>query len=172
MGARATGGRRQSTARLRNEPTPAVQSVTYRRDHAAARSARCAVREHLELHGTPEAFIADCELIVSELVTNVVLHGAGDDLIVGTEWTNDAVTVDGEASGRLPDVSAWKMPAENHIDGRGLAVVGAIATRVQVRETGGRLAISATVLLRTRDVEIPPVGQQALPATVRGQRLP
>jgi len=179
MGARVTSGaeppgQSRSAARHRNEPTAAIQSVTYRRDHAAARSARCAVREHLELHGTPEAFIADFELIVSELVTNVVLHGAGEDLIVCTEWTTDAatVTVDSEASGRPPDVRDWKMPAQDHIDGRGLAVVAAIATSVHVDETGGRLAISATVLLRATDAGIVPADQPASAATPGASRSP
>lgn len=97
-------------------------------------AARAVVREAVE-RGRAAVRIEDVALVVSELVTNAVLHGDGDitlDVTVGADAVHVAV---GDADPGLP-APVRAEPADE--SGRGLLLVSRIATRWGVRpaETG------------------------------------
>ena len=96
----------------------------------AARAARQAVRDLCGNRLAAE-FVTDVELVVSELVTNAVTHGAGQVTLTVT-LANGRVTLSvmDEGGGR---------PRLRHVEdgsghGRGLALVVRIAHEWQVRE--------------------------------------
>jgi anti-sigma regulatory factor (Ser/Thr protein kinase) len=69
------------------------------------------------------------ELIISELVTNVVRHGARDpagELSMALRREGERVT--GEVCGRGPEFS-WAAPEPDRTGGRGLLIVDEIADR-------------------------------------------
>jgi anti-sigma regulatory factor (Ser/Thr protein kinase) len=105
-----------------------VQRLGRRPD--AARAARGAVRD-LCTNRLADEFVTDVELVVSELVTNAVTHGAGEITLTVT-LVRDGVTLsvldEGGGRPRLREVGA----GTGH--GRGLALVARLADQWQVRE--------------------------------------
>ena len=75
--------------------------------NAAAR-ARSFVRSTLRL--APPDLVDDAELVVTELVTNAQLHGAGP-IAVRASWAEPCVLVEVQDHGRVPRVSASEVPA-------------------------------------------------------------
>ena len=92
------------------------------------------------LAGCPAA--DDAVLIVSELVTNAVVHGAGDvtlDVVVA----DDAVRVEvADREPELPDVLDYQADAES---GRGLLIVSKLARRWGVRPVDNGKVVWADV---------------------------
>lgn len=87
--------------------------------------ARRAVVDMLARHGCPPATRANAALVVSELVTNAVLHGQPPiALHARIDSGHLHVNVNDEAAGDLPHVRDidWAMPG-----GRGLRIIEAIA---------------------------------------------
>ncbi len=99
----------------------------------AARAARGTVRD-LCGNRLADELVTDVELVVSELVTNAVTHGAGEITLTVT-LVRDGVTLSvldqGDGRPRLRRVGA----GSGH--GRGLALVARLADEWQVRETPG-----------------------------------
>lgn len=92
-------------------------------------AARAVVREAVE-RGRAGVRIEDVALVVSELVTNAVIHGRGDitlDVVVGP----DAVHVSVEDAGPEPPTPRAAEPADE--SGRGLLLVSRIASQWGVR---------------------------------------
>lgn len=123
-----------------------VGMVLLRRDTAGAAKVRREVRDDLRRHGLTPDSVDDVVLVVSELVSNAVVHlhaGGGDgwdDLDVAWDVVDDrsssAVMV------RVNDASSAP-PLPRHADplaagGRGLAIVAAISEDwgVQPRSSG------------------------------------
>jgi anti-sigma regulatory factor (Ser/Thr protein kinase) len=98
----------------------------------AARAARGAVRD-LCANRSADELVTDVELVVSELVTNAVTHGAGEITLTVTLVRNSSVTLsvldEGDGRPRLRNVGA----GSGH--GRGLALVARLADEWQVRES-------------------------------------
>ena len=97
-------------------------------------AARAVVRDAVE-RGRAGVRIEDVALVVSELVTNAVIHGRGDitlDVVIGS----DAVHVSVEDAGPEPPAPRAAEPADE--SGRGLLLVSRIASSWGVRpvETG------------------------------------
>lgn len=91
--------------------------------------------------------IADLTLIVSELVTNAVEHGSGGDVVVETAHTDVDATVRVVSPGpspHVPDVSCWNVGACSGPNGRGLGIVVALATRVEVERSDQSLVTIVT----------------------------
>lgn len=112
-----------------------LATLTLRRGIDAPSAARRFITEKLLVAGAT-GLVPDAALLVSELVTNAVLHTGGDDLQV------DLVTADG---GRMRcaviDRDPTHMPAVQSCDaarigGQGLRIVDATARRwgVEVRD--------------------------------------
>jgi anti-sigma regulatory factor (Ser/Thr protein kinase) len=108
-----------------------VQRLERRPD--AARAARGAVRD-LCANRLADELVTDVELVVSELVTNAVTHGAGEITLTVT-LVRDGVTLsvldEGDGRPRLRDVGT----GSGH--GRGLALVASLVDEWQVREAPG-----------------------------------
>jgi anti-sigma regulatory factor (Ser/Thr protein kinase) len=104
-----------------------VQRLERRPD--AARAARGAVRA-LCGNRLADVFVTDVELVVSELVTNAVTHGAGE-ITLTVILVRDSVTLsvldEGGGRPRLRHAGA----GSGH--GRGLALVSCLADEWQVR---------------------------------------
>jgi two-component sensor histidine kinase len=105
-------------------------TVTLPRDHAAPRQARALLREHAD--GLDRDRLETAVLLISELVTNAVLHGAGEirlmiDLRRGGRDARFAVCDEGDGT---PVVR----PEPGPDGGWGLRLVGQRARRWGVRE--------------------------------------
>ena len=116
----------------------------YRRDEIEISRARRDVRHFLVDHGVPSEIIDDLELVVVELVTNAVEHGAGKRVVVELEMTPNVVSIsvvqDGAAD--LGDPSSWVMPPQEMRSGRGLALVRRLVDDVEWSAAAGRLRVS------------------------------
>ena len=87
-----------------------------------ARDAALAFRSHV-----PAARLEDLRLILSELATNAVTHGAGPTIDIRLEA--DGALVSGEV---VDDGDGFDLPPPPTLEapgGRGLAIVGALARR-------------------------------------------
>jgi anti-sigma regulatory factor (Ser/Thr protein kinase) len=102
-----------------------VTSVQLPPDHAAAARARRFVADTMRAWGCEDA-IADAELLVSELVTNAVLHARSETRVsIERDGTTVRVSVcdDSPARPRLRDYGP------EAVTGRGLVIVDRIAQR-------------------------------------------
>jgi anti-sigma regulatory factor (Ser/Thr protein kinase) len=99
----------------------------------AARSARNAVRD-LCGDRLPAERLTDIELVVSELVTNAVTHGAGEITLTVT-LAGDRVTLSVLDEG--PGRPQLRQVGSSSGHGRGLALVACLADEWQVRESPG-----------------------------------
>ncbi|AOT61657.1 MULTISPECIES: ATP-binding protein [Streptomyces] len=107
------------------------------------RLARDAVRDHRLPESVDEAVM----VIVTELVTNAVLHSGGSEVAVLIEVDGPTVTVRVRDSGRWRDRVGPRREAadENTSFGRGLALVDAYAVDASVRRTDTGTVVSAVV---------------------------
>ena len=98
----------------------------------APAAARALARDAVERGGRRTVRLDDVALVVSELVTNAVVHGAGDitlDVVVD----DDSVLVEvSDREPHLPDQPNAALDAES---GRGLLLVSRVATHWGVRRT-------------------------------------
>jgi len=77
-----------------------------------------------------EDLVADCDLLVSELVTNAVAHGSGP-IVLEIEQRDRGVRVsvtDGAPTSAIAEVAAREV-LDDAEGGRGLAIVAAVAAR-------------------------------------------
>ncbi|WP_283139710.1 ATP-binding protein [Rhizohabitans arisaemae] len=73
-------------------------------------------------------FVADTELVLSELVTNAVVHGSGVDVAISLVHKGDSIRV--EVSDHGSDSSPIRRdPSPDADGGRGLLLVDSIASR-------------------------------------------
>lgn len=91
---------------------------------AACGVARRAIRDVLPRWGLGD-LVATAELLVSELVGNALLHGAGP-LCLTLEWVSDMRCLVGDGSSQPPRLTEAGLEDEG---GRGLALVDMLATR-------------------------------------------
>jgi len=108
--------------------TAAPITVTLPRDHGAPGRARALLRKHAD--GLDRDRLDTAVLLISELVTNAVLHGTGEIRLMIDVGNGDArFTVCDEGSG-TPIVR----PEPGPDGGWGLRLVGQLAVRWGVRE--------------------------------------
>jgi anti-sigma regulatory factor (Ser/Thr protein kinase) len=93
-------------------------------DPRAVRAARGLVRDACELWGLPRA-CDDAELLVSEIVTNAVVHARGDALVVVVRPARAGLRV--EVHDGDPHALQRRRPAPDALGGRGLQLVGELA---------------------------------------------
>lgn len=100
---------------------------------AAARLSRRALSAWLEKLGAGDAAIEDAEVVVSELVTNGVLHGSGDDIALTAYDDSRGVTLD--VTTRLSPLGSLAKPrAHPKEHGRGLAIVAALVDEIDITD--------------------------------------
>jgi serine/threonine-protein kinase RsbW len=99
-------------------------------------SIRAGVADFLRGHGADDAVIADFELAVSELATNVIRHtpASSISLLLSHEpdrWVLDVAEADG-----VPPLESVELPDVTQVTGRGLFVVKSVMDRVAVVDVG------------------------------------
>jgi anti-sigma regulatory factor (Ser/Thr protein kinase) len=140
---------------IREVPVSAFVVQRLERRPDAARAARAAVRDLCGDRLTGER-LTDVELVVSELVTNAVRHGAGQiTLTVTLACDNVTLSVLDEGRGR-PQLRQVETHSSH---GHGLALVARLADDWQVRESIGGVGkevwcvLSATAIGREQPVD-------------------
>lgn len=120
---------------------------------ASVPAARRLVRAHLLEQGQPE-LLPSAELLISELVTNVVLH-VGGEVDVTASLDGDVLTVEvRDGSPHVPLVRAF---SETSSTGRGMRLVHSLSAEHGVRHDDHGKTIWARVTPRTaarRDVDL------------------
>lgn len=105
-------------------------------------AARDLVREALAGTGLDDAKVGDLQLVVSELVTNAVVHGNGASIAVELTVAPDQVTCAVVSDGQnLPEISSWVAPVDGRSSGRGLSIVRALADAVTVEVDGDHVVV-------------------------------
>lgn len=106
------------------------------------------------------ALAATAELLVSELLTNAVVH-AGGDVLLRLELTAAALFV--SVADRDPRSPVVRPPSDERLGGRGLAIVAALADDWGVQSAPVGKAVWCRIALRrgppTRDAGVTPSGR-------------
>jgi anti-sigma regulatory factor (Ser/Thr protein kinase) len=119
-------------------------TVRYSNDTANISSVRRFVRQVLvecEAHDV----VADVELMASELVTNAIEHGTGDEIEVTVTCDGHQVTLSVTSRGRAEQVGPhadWQVAEPGSITGRGLGIVRVLADRIDVCRRSDDLRIT------------------------------
>ena len=114
---------------------------------ASARHARRFVNEILVRDGAEQAVLDDFQLVVSELVSNVIEHGDGQDVLVfvgGADpnaWEIEVVGGLAQQHNRVLDPEEWTIAAAAEPSGRGLAIVRHLMDHVKADVTDGYVSI-------------------------------
>jgi anti-sigma regulatory factor (Ser/Thr protein kinase) len=113
----------------------------------SARAARRFVSQILVRGGASSKVLDDFQLVVSELVSNVIEHGDGTDLVVyvdstdPTSWEIEVVGGLATENNRLLHPGAWTIAAANEPSGRGLAIVRYLMDTVTAEISNGYVSI-------------------------------
>ncbi len=119
----------------------AVSSHRFPADRTAPRAATTWLRSAPT--GLSPSRLADAELCLDELVTNVFRHGAAQTMTVSVERAGDDVEITVEDDGRHFDPTAAALPPIAHTleeaspGGRGLLLVRSIAPRLRYERRDG-----------------------------------
>lgn len=117
----------------------------------SARAARQFVAEQLRGYGAPTAIIDDCVLVVSELVSNIVEHGDGSDLVVSLDvtdpdWWHIEVTGPSAAAPQLVlHPEDWSIAHTDEVSGRGLGIVRRLMDHVTTHVSRGQLVVHCRI---------------------------
>lgn len=115
-----------------------VLEIELPRDRTAPRLARQRVRERFE-HELSDDQFGTVLLLVSELVTNAVLHGQGT-ITMRTSLNHDRLLVEVIDEGPGPEAAVRELDFENPPSGgRGLLIVDAASSRWGVRKHTGHV---------------------------------
>jgi anti-sigma regulatory factor (Ser/Thr protein kinase) len=114
------------------------------------------ITTYLRRHADAAASLADCELVVSELITNGVRHTSG--LVwVSVDWSAARPTI------RVADIGPGfdmriELPAPDAAGGRGLFIVNSIVPRLESfrRSAGGSVVTAVLPVTRAPAVSIDP----------------
>lgn len=120
----------------------------------AASAARSFVATTLRDAAVPAPTVDDFKLAISELVSNIVEHGAGGgfdvciDLTHPDDWRVGIECAAADVGPRPPDPVAWTLAGPDELSGRGLGIVRALMDEVDVHTAAGRLTINCSVRRR------------------------
>jgi anti-sigma regulatory factor (Ser/Thr protein kinase) len=101
----------------------------FERVPSSAKASRDFVRDRLLAYGAERPVVADFELTVSELVTNVIEHGGGSsrlEVVVSVadpSWWEIQVIGGAWLARRGPSPVTWSVPGALELSGRGLGIV-------------------------------------------------
>ena len=111
---------------------------------ASVPEARRLVGGALRRRTLPLRVVDDVVLATSELVSNAVLHGRGDDVAIAVRESAGAVEVSVTSAGPadVGPVHSWSMPPPGAIGGRGLALVRSVVDRVDTATDGEQFTVT------------------------------
>lgn len=119
------------------------------------RAARRFVRERAEATAIDPQTLADVELATSELVTNAIEYGSGDDYQVAIASAGDRFVIEVKSTnaGATLDMPAEWSPSDPETpSGRGLSLVKALSSNVWVRHADERIVVGC-------EFDIPAIGK-------------
>ncbi len=122
----SAGNTRIQTSILRpaNAYTAWVQRIDLPSHPASPRHARLFVREVLTAWGVPDELLENAELLITELVTNAVIHASSD---VSVEIRQDGDVVRFGVLDHGPGQIRMRVPAPGDVTGRGLYFLDQLA---------------------------------------------
>lgn len=97
------------------------------------------------LSSTAPVVADDMQLMVSELVSNAIEHGAPDQVAVELIVTADEVVLSVQSSGlaeQLPPTDLWTVASAADLSGRGLGIVRDLSDSVQVQLDENSLTVT------------------------------
>jgi anti-sigma regulatory factor (Ser/Thr protein kinase) len=115
---------------------------------SAVPAARRLVAGWLRAAGGPDELVADAEVVATELVTNAVLHSAGDHLHLRLIAVDEVRRL--EVEDHYPGLPATRPRSDSGV-GHGLQLLEALATESGVTPTDGGKVVWATFPSRTQD---------------------
>lgn len=127
----------------------AATAITLEAAATQVAPARRFVRRTVE--GADPSVVDDLQLIVSELFTNAVEHGASDVIEVVVSQGPDRVSVTVDSRGPTPGVGPaadWRVADRDALSGRGLGIVRELADDLVVERDGDAFIVTATLALR------------------------
>jgi anti-sigma regulatory factor (Ser/Thr protein kinase) len=98
-----------------------------------------------ELSAASPDLAGDMQLIVSELVSNAIEHGASEQVTVEISVSNAKVVLSVESHGfvdQLPRLEQWALAPSDEVSGRGLGIVRDLADAVQVVRENSSITIT------------------------------
>ncbi|MGW2650516.1 ATP-binding protein [Streptomyces sp. NPDC001393] len=107
---------------------------------AAVGTARRVVEDLLTAWGVPDGPLSDALLVTSELVTNALVHAAGERIACRLHGTADRIRIEVEDQDGGPTLPAARCPAPDEQHGRGLFLVDALSRDWGVTPVSGRPA--------------------------------
>ena len=105
----------------------------------ASRRARATINDFYDGRLDPRA-LGDLLLLISELVTNAMEHGARGVVTLDVALAEDHVTVTVTSPGEpsmVGEPSTWQLPTAEHRSGRGLALTARLSRAVNVFSGAG-----------------------------------
>jgi anti-sigma regulatory factor (Ser/Thr protein kinase) len=111
---------------------------------ASIRAARKFVRDTAAARGAEATLLDDIELAASEIVSNAVEHGSGDEFSILLTAENGRFAVEvtsGHDGHELAEPSDWLLPPKESLNGRGLHLVQAVSASSWLRHDDGTLTI-------------------------------
>jgi anti-sigma regulatory factor (Ser/Thr protein kinase) len=114
---------------------------------ASARAARRFVADTLRMHDASPKVISDYALVVSELVSNIIEHGDGSNMIISLDvadpewWEVEVVGGSSSAPGNLRRPDTWTVAGSEEASGRGLGIVRHLMDNVAAGTRNGQLSI-------------------------------
>jgi anti-sigma B factor antagonist len=142
---------------------PAFDGVTSaaRRSFPSELRAIPTIREFVRRAGPAldERALADLELVASELATNAVRHGAGDqfDVAIEIETASTSPSISVSVRSRLTDADRttdphlWRRTKTDGLTGRGLAIVDSVSDNVRFAVVGDTVEVTSRLVLPSRD---------------------
>ncbi|GHE06205.1 ATP-binding protein [Streptomyces alanosinicus] len=121
-------------------PPPRAAAFDLPAQPAAVSTARRVVRELLAAWGVPDGPRADAVLVTSELVTNALVHTAGDRIVCRLHDTADRTRIEVEDREGGPALPVARRPGPEDPHGRGLLLVEALSRDWGVTPIPGRPA--------------------------------
>ena len=106
---------------------------------------RRSVAEFLGRSSVPSSVVDDVELLVSELVTNAIVHGSSGDAVrvrVQLGESIDVAVSNRGSAAAVPPVEAWRVAAPSEMSGRGLGIVRRLSDDAAIRQDGDWVVVT------------------------------
>jgi serine/threonine-protein kinase RsbW len=93
----------------------------------------------------PSTVVDDLELVVSELVTNAIVHRSAGDAVAVLVMLGESIDVEvanhGSAAA-VPPVGEWRVASPDEMSGRGLGIVRRLCDEAAIRQDGERVVVA------------------------------